>query len=65
MLPDPPIQDRIEQQTFPSVMTGWHHFVLNLPELSYDELVSYHDLFWGSSNLLTSVSTSSRRGIDW
>ena len=47
VLPDPPIQDRIEQQTFPSVMTGWHHFVLNLPELSYDELVSYHDLFWG------------------
>ena len=47
VLPDPPIQDRIEQQTFPSVMTGWHHFVLNLPELSYEELVSYHDLFWG------------------
>ena len=47
VLPDPPIQDRIEKQTFPSVMTGWHHFVLNLPELSYEELVSYHDLFWG------------------
>ncbi len=46
-LPDPPIQDRIEKQTFPSVMTGWHHSVVNLPELSYEELVSYHDLFWG------------------
>ena len=46
-LPDPPIQDRIEQQTFPSVMTGWHHSVSNLPELSYEELVSYHDLWWG------------------
>ena len=45
-LPDPPIQDRIEQQTFPSVMVGWHHSVSNLPELSYEELVSYHDLFW-------------------
>ena len=46
-LPDPPIQDRIEKQTFPSVMVGWHHSVSNLPELSYEELVSYHDLFWG------------------
>ena len=45
-LPDPPIQDRIEKQTFPSVMVGWHHSVVNLPELSYQELVSYHDLFW-------------------
>jgi hypothetical protein len=47
VLPDPPIQDRIEKQTFPSVMVGWHHSVSNLPELSYEELVSYHDLFWG------------------
>ena len=47
VLPDPPIQDRIEKQTFPSVMVGWHHSVVNLPELSYEELVSYHDLFWG------------------
>ena len=47
VLPDPPIQDRIERQTFPSVMIGWHHSVVNLPELSYEELVSYHDLFWG------------------
>ncbi len=47
VLPDPPIQDRIEKQTFPSVMIGWHHSVVNLPELSYEELVSYHDLFWG------------------
>ena len=46
-LPDPPIQDRIEKQTFPSVMVGWHHSVIGLPELSYEELVSYHDLFWG------------------
>ena len=45
-LPDPPIQDRIEQRTVPSAMVGWHHSVVNLPELSYDELVSYHDLFW-------------------
>ncbi len=47
VLPDPPIQDRIERQTFPSVMVGWHHSVSNQPELSYEELVSYHDLFWG------------------
>ena len=47
VLPDPPIQDRIEKQTFPSVMVGWHHSVVNLPELSYEELVSYHDLWWG------------------
>jgi hypothetical protein len=47
VLPDPPIQDRIEKRTFPSVMVGWHHSVSNLPELSYEELVSYHDLFWG------------------
>ena len=46
-LPDPPIQDRIAKKTFPSVMVGWHHSVIGLPELSYEELVSYHDLFWG------------------
>ena len=45
-LPDPPIQDRIEKQTFPSAMVGFHHGVVNLPELSYEELLSYHDLFW-------------------
>ena len=45
-LPDPPIQDRIEKRTFPSAMTGFHHSVLNLPELSYEELLSYHDLWW-------------------
>ena len=45
-LPDPPIQDRIEKQTFPSTMVGFHHGVVNLPELSYEELLSYHDLFW-------------------
>ena len=28
-------------------MVGWHHSVVNQPELSYEELVSYHDLFWG------------------
>lgn len=45
--PDPPIQDRIEQRTFPSAMVAFHPRAVNLPELSYEELLSYYDLFWG------------------
>ena len=47
VLPDPPIQDRIQNRSLPSIMTGWHHSIVNLPALSYEDLVSYHDLFLG------------------
>ena len=47
VLPDPPIQDRIKNRSLPSIMTGWHHSTMNLPALSSEDLISYHDLFWG------------------
>ena len=46
VLPDPPIQDRIDNRNLPSIVQGWDNGIHNLPELSYDDRIAYHDLFW-------------------
>ena len=45
-LPDPPIQDRIQNRSLPSIVQGWDNGILNLPTLSYQDRLSYHDLYW-------------------
>ena len=45
-LPDPPIQDRIQSRTFPSIVQLFGDATVNLTALSYEDRLAYHDL-WG------------------
>ena len=45
LLPDPPIQDRIENRSFPSIFQGWDDGT-RLSPLSREDFISYHDLYW-------------------
>ena len=45
-LPDPPIQDRIESRSLPSITQGFENRIVNLPALSYEDRLAYHDLWW-------------------
>ena len=45
LLEDTPIAERIENRQYPSVFHVWGT-VLNLPELSWEEKLSYHDLYF-------------------
>ena len=45
-LPDPPIQDRIENRSLPSIVQSFGHTILNLPALSHYDRIAYHDLYW-------------------
>ena len=40
-----PIQERIHNRSFPSVVRAWED-ILNRPALSYDARSAHHDLFW-------------------
>ena len=41
------VAPRIKDRDYPSVFSAWYSDVLNLPNLSDDEKLVYHDLFWG------------------
>ncbi len=43
-LPDPPVQDRIQSRTFPSVVQTYDDVTVNLTALSYEDRLAYHDL---------------------
>ena len=45
LLPDPPIQDRIENRSLPSILQGWRNGT-NLSPLSPEDFISLHDLYW-------------------
>ena len=45
-LPDPPVQDRIQSRTFPSIVQLFDNAAVNLTALSYEDSLAYHDL-WG------------------
>ena len=45
-LPDPPIQDRIENRNLPSIVQAFGNTIVNLPALSLDDRIAYHDLYW-------------------
>ena len=45
LLEDTPIDERIENRRYPSVLHVWGT-VFNLPELSWEEKLSYHDLYF-------------------
>ena len=47
VLPDLPIEDRIQNRNLPSIFQGWSSEVLNLSHLALEDRLSYHDLFWG------------------
>lgn len=44
VFPGRPIQERIQNRSFPSVFRAWHG-IINRPELSVEENAAYHDLF--------------------
>ena len=46
LLPDPPIQDRIENRNLPSIIQSWGDNAVNLSHLSFEDRVSYHDIYW-------------------
>ena len=55
VLPDLPIQERIENRTFPSIFQPWKNGIANLwddlpglSHLSIEDRIAYHDLFWHS-----------------
>ena len=41
------VAPRIRDRDYPSIFSAWYSDVLNLPNLSDDEELVYHDLFWG------------------
>lgn len=45
-LPDPPVQDRIQSRTFPSIVVLFGNIAINLPALSHEDRLAYYDL-WG------------------
>ena len=45
-LPDPPVQDRIQSRTFPSIVRLFDNGAVNLTTLSYEDSLAYYDL-WG------------------
>ena len=44
-IPEIPIGDRITDREYPSVFAAWHN-IINLPTLSWDERLVYHDLYF-------------------
>ena len=45
LLPDPPIRDRIENRSFPSIHQGWRGGT-NLSPLSPEDFIAQHDIYW-------------------
>ncbi len=45
-LPDPPVQDRLQSRSLPSIPQTFDDATVNLPALSYFDRIAYHDL-WG------------------
>ena len=41
------VASRIKDREYPSVFSAWYYDMLNVPNLSDDEELVYHDLFWG------------------
>ncbi len=46
-LPSIPIRERVEKREYPSIFSAWQN-IINLPELSWNERMAYHDLSWSS-----------------
>ena len=44
-LPDPPVQDRIQSRTFPSIAVIFGSAARNLPALSHEDRLAYYDLW--------------------
>ena len=46
-VPGPPVQERIQNRSFPSVFQAWYD-ILNRPGLSREDRITHHDLYLGS-----------------
>ena len=46
LLPDLPIQDRLQNRSLPSIVQSWSSILVNLPHLARADRQSYHDIFW-------------------
>ena len=49
LLPDSPIQDRIQNRSLPSIAQSWGSILVNLPHLARADRVSYHNIYWGGN----------------
>ena len=50
VLPGIPIEPRLANRSFPSIVQGWYDGILNRPELSREERTAFHDLWWRSTH---------------
>ena len=46
LLPDLPVQDRIQNRSLPSIVQSWDSIPANLAHLSRADRMAYHDIFW-------------------
>ena len=46
-VPGPPVQERIQNRSFPSVFQAWYD-ILNRPGVSREDRITHHDLYLGS-----------------
>ena len=46
-VPGPPVQERIQNRSFPSIFQAWYD-ILNRPGLSREDRIAHHDLYLGS-----------------
>ena len=54
VLPDLPIEPRLANRSFPSIVQGWGDGIVNRLELSREELIAFHDLWWREGHFLDS-----------
>ena len=65
-VPDPPVQDRIKNRTFPSIVQLFDDAAaVNLTALSYEDRIAYHDLWGQGPSFLTSVFDRRLLGLNW
>ena len=46
-IPRVAVTPRVKDREYPSIFSAWYSNIPNLPNLSADETIIYHDLFWG------------------
>ena len=61
---DPPIRDRIENRSLPSVFNGWGAGI-NLSPLSPEDFTANHDLYWSSPPFGLRFLRAPHHGIYW
>ena len=53
-VPNIPVEDSVMNRDYPSIFAAWHN-IINLPTLSWEERIIYHDLYF----------TAYKLGLEW